>query len=677
MTTTVNTARPLVIPTNSGATVNGSLGGLTRPVESTAPTLQILRPPLVELAPSLGLVAADIGALSPVAQSYDVPGELADVVRPANEALSLAALNAGWNPLQAALGDFKTPSELFQGKTLVPMRKVFEQLLQSMGPQAAALSRVLIGEGNRAGALPETTVLRTPAHQFNIRGTPGNRVVFYGGRRDHVEINKVARALSKQGVRLIKQMCHLHDVGAQGGTLTDIVTDGDGGSKHCGGYSFSSIQALMAEQGTAPVSLDRAAATGSTVHDLIRSDWPSDYDPLGDRKENYNAHLLAVNYQGGCKQVVPLKTRLAWKQNADMWDCFLGMVVPFAKFDPDPRYRNYTYNPLDLYDRESAVSLANDAARLDWKAFQQQHGAFYCSEGQYVAINLGPQDFAQLKKSQFGGTKLGALIDAFQAAPGLTPDRPEIGWNHLLQKGLISPEFYKHLENSDRTHVYLTWIDEGSPGWQEFEPVEPNGLIATPMTVATLAWSLLHRYLPREGIARTFEQALTDVYASGRAEAQNAVTQLLGGHALNTEGGQQALKALCFQASMGLLLQMLGSADFKTRSLKSAGYEEITNDADKKKVSDAFDGFVATLAASRDQASLDQALMDADNRLRDLKVERLVRDDQGQPVGKKVGLMLYAAPASFAVWAQRPFIANSNVLQYVATAMHERQAAPV
>ena len=467
----------------------------------------------------------------------------------------------------------------------------------------------------------------------------------------------------------------------------DIIRDGVAGTTHCGGFSFPTFAALLAER-NAPVDYgQQAAAIGTTHKDLICSDWPSDYGTLNDRNITYNAHLLAMNYQGGVKQPVPLRTRLEWKQNADMWDCFLGMVIPFSGSDPDRRHLDYTFNPLDLFDRESGMSLSRDVATLDWDEIQKRHGAFYCAEGQYVVANLGPQDYAQLKKSEFGNTKIGQLIETFGKAPGLTPQTPEVGWQYLVDQGVITNDQLTRLKQTGRTKTYLTWIDEATPGWQEFEPTEPEGLIATPMTVATLAWSLLRRYMPREGVAEAVSQSLRGAYERGDATVKGAVTALLGGAAPDSAAGEQALEAFSFKASMAFIMSILSppklmpgelasTPSFKETMLDKAAFDEITNDDDKKKVTDMFDGFVQTVAACHDQASLDAALKAADTAFRDLKVERYMLGEDRQLVGRKTGLMLYAAPPCFTVWAQTPFMGNANVLQYVASAIHESLANP-
>jgi hypothetical protein len=212
-----------------------------------------------------------------------------------------------------------------------------------------------------------------------------------------------------------------------------------------------------------------------------------------------------------------------------MWDAVLGAVVPFANEDPDPRHTNYQYNPLDAYDQASLKSLAHDAADLDWGTFSKKHGAFYCAEGQYIVANLGPQEDTLLKRSNFEKnadgttTKLGDLINTFQEAYPHTATtekgkaaeeadhrkHPEIGWEHLLQKGKITQEQFDSLKETGRDGTFLQWLPEDAEGWQKFNPVDKkNQMIAEPMTVGTLAWSLMQRYMPREGIASQLSLAM-------------------------------------------------------------------------------------------------------------------------------------------------------------------------
>src|SRR6185312_17327224 len=130
-------------------------------------------------------------------------------------------------------------------------------------------------------------------------------------------------------LRLVKQMVHF-DRPAQGGSPEDIVADGAGGSTHAGGFAAG------------------YNADGNTMS--IKSDWPSNYGQLGANNRTYNAHLIAIDYSAGVEDPIPDATLAAYYRNADMWDCASAILVPFADQDPDPKYRDYMYNPLEVFD---------------------------------------------------------------------------------------------------------------------------------------------------------------------------------------------------------------------------------------------------------------------------------------------------------------------------------------
>ena len=142
----------------------------------------------------------------------------------------------------------------------------------------------------------------------------------------------------------------------------------------------------------------------------IKSDWPSNYGQLGNNNKTYNAHLIAIDYSAGVEDEIPEDTLKAYYRNADMWDCASAILVPFADQDPDPKYRDYMYNPLEVFDQKSARDVAASLATLDERTFLEKHGAFYCAEGQYVVANLGPQEDEDggtlLKKSRYGDTRV-------------------------------------------------------------------------------------------------------------------------------------------------------------------------------------------------------------------------------------------------------------------------------
>ena len=419
----------------------------------------------IEVARSSGKI--ETGKLDPVGVSVELPPELAGIVTPADAALSLEVLNRDFNPFLAdprgpggtpLIGPFTAGGELYQGKTLLPVRFIVAKMAEAGGVPAAA-SQPLID------ALSEMVAIHTPAHQFRLGDGLGNRVVFYGDASvngsdieiGHAHIDQVVFELAKQNFRLIKQMVHF-DKPAQGGKPEDIVADGAAGSTHAGGFSAGYND-------------------GSPM--AIKSDWPSNYGQLGDSNKTYNAHLIAIDYSAGVEDEIPEATLKAYCRNADMWDCASAILVPFADQDPDPKFRDYMYNPLEVFDQQSARDVAAALATLDESTFFERHGAFYCAEGQYVVANLGPQEDENggtlLKKSRYGDTAFGRLIANFIAAPGYAgmsaeqrEKNPQIGWDYLLElgpdNGGITPTQGLILTATDRQGVALDWIAGGYQG---------------------------------------------------------------------------------------------------------------------------------------------------------------------------------------------------------------------
>jgi hypothetical protein len=614
----------------------------------------------------------DFGILNPPGKTYPLTPALEKLIRPANDSLDLGVLNQSFNPLKSQIGEYKNPQDVYEGKAYIPTRDIIGGVIKSLGPQGAPLAGIL-------QALPEQSVLRTPAQEFNINAEgngvdkPGNRIIFYGGahtkpsdvQESVSDVDKMAMQLGEKGIRVMKEMVHLNGP-SQGGSMKDIVTDGVGGATHGGGFSSGFIDGK-------PTS--------------VYSDWPANYGRLSDGNETYNAHLFAINYQGGTEKPLPRENQIAYKNNADMWDAVLGAVVPFATNDPDPRHTNYQYNPLDVYDQASMKSLAHDAASLDWDSFKKNHGAFYCAEGQFVTANLGPNESTLLKKSQFEKnpdgtkTKLGDLIDTFQEAypAGSKAEdnrkHPELGWKHLVDTGKITQNQYDNLKQTGRLATFMEWVPEDMQGWQAFKPIDKEGMIAQPMTVGTLAWSLIHRYMPRDGVASQVSSDLLNAYKAGGPEVKQGIAALLGGKDPTTPEGQAALGAFSFKTANATLAGLLQNPDFKSRLFEQAGMKEITSDADKKALEKAYDKYVGVLMTAPNQAEMEKGLKVADDELRNLKVHRSQVDASGNVTGEVVeSTMLYAAPPSIAAWAQNPlFSGGPQVLQYVATAMHAAQ----
>jgi len=622
----------------------------------------------------------ETGKLDPVGASVELPPALSGIVVPADEALSIEALNREFNPFlsdprgpdgKPLIGPIQAGGELYEGKALLPVRFIMAKMVEAASLPPLAVKPLL-------DALREVVPIRTPAHQFRLSSGLGNRVVFYGETAvngatvdiGHAQIDQVVIELAKQNLRLIKQMVHF-DRPAQGGSPEDIVADAAGGSTHAGGFS-------------AGFNID-----GSPM--AIKSDWPSNYGALGDSNKTYNAHLIAIDYSAGVEDKIPEATLKAYYRNADMWDCASAILVPFADQDPDPKYRDYMYNPLEVFDQKSARDVAAALATLDERTFFEKHGAFYCAEGQYVVANLGPQEDESggtlLKKSRYGNTAFGRIIDNFSKAPGYAgmsaeerEKRPSIGWEYLVElgpdNGGISGEQALILTATDRHGIALDWIPEDVKGWQAYRPKNKEALIARPMTVATLAWALLRLYMPRDAVARAIAADIGRAYAQGDDAVKASVGVLIGGADPATPAGQALLAGVAAKAATGLLLGLLSSDEVAASLLGKAGFNEITNDADKERVLAAYREFLFILqnADYSTQGALDRALAEADDKLGGLTVMRtfLNRATQ-QRMPAKSTVMKYAAPPCFGMWAQQPFLAETGCLRYVATAMHVSQ----
>jgi len=619
----------------------------------------------------------ETGRLDPVGLAVELPPEVAALVSPADEALNLEVINSEYNPFLAEprdasgkplVGPFQAAGELYQGKTFLPVKLIMAGMVKAMSAPPS-VSQPLID------ALSELVVIRTPAHQHRIGAELGNRIVFYGedivNGQDinigHTHIDKIVDALATKNMRLAKQMVHF-DHQAQGGKPDDIIADGVAGATHVGGFSEG-----YNDEGK-PMS--------------VKSDWPSNYGQLGVANRTYNAHLLAIDYSAGVEDPIPEQDLKAYYHNADMWDCCAAILVPFADRDPDPQYRDYMYNPLEVYDQQSARDVAAALATLDADKFLSQHGAFYCAEGQYVVANLGPQEDDKggtlLKQSRFGDTPLGRLIANFIKAPGYAGmsaeerrQHPTIGWDYLLElgenNGGISAEQALILSATDRQGVALDFIDEDVKGWQAYRPKNNEALIARPMTVATLAWGLLRLYMPRDAVAKAIATDIARAYGEGDDSVKESVRTLLSEKDPMSANGQALLAGFSAKAATGLLLGLLSSDQVKASLLYKSGFMDITDDADKQRVLDAYEQFLGILqnADYSTQASLDKALEAADEALADLAVTRTYYNRttrERQPA--KSTVMKYAAPPCFGMWTQQPFLAETGCLRYVATAMH-------
>jgi hypothetical protein len=619
----------------------------------------------------------ETGRLDPVGLAIELPPEVAGLVSPADEALSLEVLNREYNPFLAEprdasgkplVGPFQAAGELYQGKTLLPVKMIVAGMVNAMSVPPT-VSQPLID------ALSELVVIRTPAHQHRIGGELGNRILFYGddivnGQEiniGHEHIDRIVDALAARNMRLAKQMVHFNHQ-AQGGKPDDIIADGVAGATHVGGFS------------------EGFDLEGKPMS--VKSDWPSNYGQLGAGNRDYNAHLLAIDYGAGVEDPIPEKDLKAYYYNADMWDCCAAILVPFADRDPDPQYRDYMYNPLEVYDQQSARDVAVALATLDDQKFLSEHGAFYCAEGQYVVANLGPQEDEKggtlLKQSRYGDTPFGRLIANFIRAPGYAGmsaeerrKHPSIGWEYLVElgetNGGISNEQALILTATDRQGVALDFIGEDVKGWQAYRPKNKEALIARPMTVATLAWGLLRLYMPRDAVAKAIAADIARAYAQGDDSVKESVRTLLGEKDPMSANGQALLAGFSAKAATGLLLGLLSSDQVKASLLYKSGFMDITDDADKQRVLAAYEQFLGILqnADYSTQASLDKALEAADDALSDLTVTRTYYNrTTRERTPAKSTVMKYAAPPCFGMWAQQPFLAETGCLRYVATAMH-------
>jgi hypothetical protein len=606
----------------------------------------------------------ETGRLDPVGLAIELPPEVAGLVSPADEALSLEVLNREYNPFLAEprdasgkplVGPFQAAGELYQGKTLLPVKMIVAGMVNAMSVPPT-VSQPLID------ALSELVVIRTPAHQHRIGGELGNRILFYGddivnGQEiniGHEHIDRIVDALAARNMRLAKQMVHFNHQ-AQGGKPDDIIADGVAGATHVGGFS------------------EGFDLEGKPMS--VKSDWPSNYGQLGAGNRDYNAHLLAIDYGAGVEDPIPEKDLKAYYYNADMWDCCAAILVPFADRDPDPQYRDYMYNPLEVYDQQSARDVAVALATLDDQKFLSEHGAFYCAEGQYVVANLGPQEDEKggtlLKQSRYGDTPFGRLIANF------IRKHPSIGWEYLVElgetNGGISNEQALILTATDRQGVALDFIGEDVKGWQAYRPKNKEALIARPMTVATLAWGLLRLYMPRDAVAKAIAADIARAYAQGDDSVKESVRTLLGEKDPMSANGQALLAGFSAKAATGLLLGLLSSDQVKASLLYKSGFMDITDDADKQRVLAAYEQFLGILqnADYSTQASLDKALEAADDALSDLTVTRTYYNrTTRERTPAKSTVMKYAAPPCFGMWAQQPFLAETGCLRYVATAMH-------
>ena len=249
------------------------------------------------------------------------------------------------------VGSYKRPEQIYELRAFIPVRRIMTAALEQRGPSGADAKPLL-------AALSEQAVLTTPAHQFALPEGLGNRVLAYStegtGGVLHTHIDQLVHELKKQNMRVIKLMTLFSwfvdkenptapTSYAQGGTLKEILADSVGATWHSGGYS-----AGFDEKGQ-PTT--------------VKSDWPTDYGPLTDKTYiSYNAHLVAIDYQGGVRRPVPAETLAAYYRNADLWDCARGAHRPVRRRGQGPDL------PRVLLQPARGLRPAHPAAR------RQQHG---------------------------------------------------------------------------------------------------------------------------------------------------------------------------------------------------------------------------------------------------------------------------------------------------------------
>ena len=384
----------------------------------------------------------ETGKLDPVGISVELPPALAGIVTPADEALSLEVLNRDFNPFLAdprgpggtpLIGPFTAGGELYQGKTLLPVRFIVAKMAEAGGvPAAASQAADRRAERDRgdphAGA--SVPLGRRPRQSRRVlRRRPRSTAATI--EIGHTHIDQVVFELAKQNFRLIKQMVHF-DKPAQGGKPEDIVADGAAGSTHAGGFS-------------AGYNID-----GSPM--AIKSDWPSNYGQLGDSNKTYNAHLIAIDYSAGVEDEIPEATLKAYCRNADMWDCASAILVPFADQDPDPKFRDYMYNPLEVFDQQSARDVAAALATLDEQHLLREARRLLLRRRSICRRQSRPAGRRErrhaVEEEPLRRHRVRRLIANFIEAPGYAgmsaeqrEKNPEIGWDYLAR---ARPRQWRH-----------------------------------------------------------------------------------------------------------------------------------------------------------------------------------------------------------------------------------------
>lgn len=664
--------------------------------------------------------SADPSRLEPTTPAVPLSSRLQKFVKSADEILSVEKINAtgSWNPfltgdgksmapLINGTGAYQRPGDVFDSKTVIPVQAIFSGFLASQDETTKAAMKPL------CDALSPGCVLRRPAHKFKTGDTTDTRVVLFGGKDagdpQHTHIDEIVHELGRKHMRVIVQWAHAADdslgKSTQGGRLDHVLGNVNmpAGSTHISLFSTGTID-------------------GKPV--VVTSNWGDD-SVIDDMWPRYAVHLIAIDYQAGVQDAVPEATLAAWKHNADMWDCFAAMIVPFAGDDPFG-YTKYQWNPLEVHDHTSAVAVATELAKMDWPTFSTKFGAFYCAEAQYSVANWGPRAETLIKESNFGGTRLGRIIRKFGQAPEYAGkdvawkrQHPEIGWKWLVECGQandgITPEEYACLgfpkpTDADKTYkkdtysnrqgIYLAFLPEDVQGWQAYRPRNRDGLIASPLSAATVAWSHVRSYIPREKIAEVIVADILRAHQSGGPHVAGAVKAMTGGADPMSAIGQQALAGIAGRLAGALLTSALMKDKDDTygmdllepndrmefgyvslpqkQILQKAGYEQIESAEDRAKVMQLWVDFLAVLQHpdNTTQERLDAALLEVDRRSKALRVQRGPLPTH--PTGPSFSsLMCFVPPGAWAMWAQQPFYSEAFTLRYVATAVHKGVARTI
>ena len=629
-----------------------------------------------------------LGHLEPTTPAAEFPENSKAAVRAPNDTIDTSKLNREFkvedktycynpflrNNLKKADGapliaEYASGDDLFKSKTIIPLRQFIEGAAHAQGTALASMLMPLVN------ALPAESVIERPTHQFNLGDKIGTRVIYFGGDAGHGEIDDVTEVIGKQHMRLIKEWVHFADIPlnktAQGGRIADVLANEYtiGGGSHLGALS-------LGWRDEKPIS--------------VKSDW-GDFEDPSDKFPHYGVHLFAIDYQAGVQDPVPTQTLAAYKQNADMWDCFAAMVSPFHTDVTDHKKKDREkYNSLEASDQESLAEFAEELAKLDKRSFDKKYAGFYCAEAHYVIANLGPQDATLLKKSKFGNTRIAKFINRFQSAReyrGKSEEwkrqNPQFGWRRLKSSGLFRTKLlrrskYNFFEGVTRhTGVYLDWILEDVKGWQDYKPLNDEGLVANPATVASIAWAVCRLYLPREAIADNIVKEIQAAYAKGDASIQGAV-KLLTNNAEPTGGvGQRHLAGFASKVAAQSLAAILAQPETKEAILASAALEEIDDPKERQNIEDLYTNFVATVGQSvlSGQEKLDRDLRELDKKVANMRVTRRTLNGKGQPSGMvRNSLMVYVPPGMWAFWAQQAFMSRSTCVRYVATALHSNLA---